>query len=78
MTFALFKNIIIEQNKVLLKQLSKASGLDEKMLLDKYMKPDYYLPVVLESEKTLTTTPPQKVFKTKLSNNPNDHNQPPT
>ncbi len=49
MTFDLFKNIIIEQNKELLKKVSKITGKDEQMLLDKYIKPDYYLPIIIKS-----------------------------
>jgi hypothetical protein len=45
-TFDLFKNIIIEQNKLLLKKVSEESGLDEDYLLEKYIQPAYYLPVI--------------------------------
>lgn len=48
-TFDLFKNIIIEQNKELLHQVAKITGKDEKMLLEKYIKPDFYLPIILKS-----------------------------
>lgn len=41
-----FKNIIIEQNKEFLKEVSKAYGIDYDYLVKKYLKPEYYLPVV--------------------------------
>ena len=44
--FDLFKNIIIEENKKLLKAIAAKTGLDENYLLEKYLKPSYYLPIV--------------------------------
>jgi predicted transcriptional regulator len=45
--FDVFKNIIIEQNKQLIKQLSQKHNLNYDEMLDKYLKPEYYLPVLL-------------------------------
>ncbi len=58
-TFEMFKNIIIEQNKELLRQVAKITGKDEQILMEKYIKPDFYLPIILKSnsnngEKTKT------------------------
>jgi hypothetical protein len=50
MIFDIFKNIIIEQNKVLLLQVSEKCGIDYETLLEKYLKPEYYLPVILHSQ----------------------------
>jgi len=50
-TFDLFKKIIIEQNKVLLKKVSETTGLDEKRLLETYIKPEYYLPVITKCQE---------------------------
>lgn len=47
--FDIFKTIIIEQNKLLLKEISVKFELDYEELLQKYIKPEYYLPVI---EKT--------------------------
>lgn len=46
MIFNIFKNIIIAQNKVLLKTIADEHNLDYDYLLDKYLKPAYYLPVI--------------------------------
>lgn len=46
MVFDIFKFIIIEQNKVLLKELAERFNLDYEDLLSKYIKPEYYLPVI--------------------------------
>jgi hypothetical protein len=46
MIFDLFKNIIIKQNEVLIKEIAKVSELDEKYLIEKYIKPAYYLPII--------------------------------
>lgn len=45
--FKLITNIIIAQNTELLKKLAKANNLDEKYLLDKYLRPEYYLPIYM-------------------------------
>lgn len=44
--FDVFKTVIIEQNKLLLREVSSKFGLDYEDLLKKYLKPEYYLPVV--------------------------------
>lgn len=44
--FDIFKTIIIEQNKLLLKEISVKFELDYEELLQKYIKPEYYLPVI--------------------------------
>jgi hypothetical protein len=46
MVFDVFKTIIIEQNKVLLKEVAEKFNLDYDELLIKYIKPEYYLPVI--------------------------------
>lgn len=48
-TFDIFKNIIIEQNKILLKEVAKVTGKDEQILLNKYIKPDFYLPIIVKT-----------------------------
>jgi hypothetical protein len=48
MTFSIFKNIIIEQNKLLLRRVSEITGLKEEYLQEKYLKPDYYLPIIVK------------------------------
>lgn len=52
-SFQVLKNIIISQNKEFLKQISKETGLDEEYLIQKYIKPDYYLPII---KKTCIST----------------------
>lgn len=51
MTFNVFKNMIIEQNKVLLKEVSKVTGINESKLIDNYIKPEYYLPVIIKTQQ---------------------------
>lgn len=46
MIFDVFKNVIIEQNKILLKSVADSFELDYEMLLSKYLTPDHYLPIV--------------------------------
>lgn len=48
--FDVFKTIIIEQNKLLLKEISRKFDLDYEDLLKKYLKPEYYLPVIERSK----------------------------
>ena len=45
--FAIIKNIIIQQNTLLLKRIANTYELDENHLLQTYIKPEYYLPTVL-------------------------------
>lgn len=52
MVFDVFKTIIIEQNKVLLKEIAEKFNLDYDELLIKYIKPEYYLPVIETGMKT--------------------------
>jgi hypothetical protein len=49
MTFDVLKNVIIEQNKILLKLIAEKYEMDYEELLQKYLKPAYYLPVVGKS-----------------------------
>lgn len=44
--FSVVKNVIIEQNKELLKLVAERYNLDYDVLIDKYLTPTYYLPVV--------------------------------
>jgi hypothetical protein len=46
MVFNVFKNIIIEQNKALLKIIADKYDLDYDYLIKKYITPDNYLPVI--------------------------------
>lgn len=46
--FQLIKNLIIEQNKILLQQIAKSHNLDLEELIAKYLKPEYYLPYILD------------------------------
>jgi hypothetical protein len=45
--FSIIKNIIIEQNKLLLQKIASQFDIDEQHLIETYLKPEYYLPVVL-------------------------------
>ncbi len=54
--FAVIKNIIIEQNKELLKLIAKKYNLDYDMLVEKYITPTYYLPVVQKTDKQNKTS----------------------
>ena len=44
--FGVIKNVIIEQNKELLKVIAKQYQLDYEVLLEKYITPTYYLPII--------------------------------
>lgn len=55
MIFDIFKNIIIEQNKELFKEIAKINIISEKKLLEIYLKPEFYLPIVIKSLDTPTT-----------------------
>ncbi len=50
MVFNIFKNVIIEQNKVLLKVIADKYDLDYDELLKKYITQDHYLPVITPSK----------------------------
>ncbi len=49
MIFTMFTNIIKAQNTVLLKQLAKDFNRSEDVLLNKYLKPELYLPVIVKT-----------------------------
>lgn len=49
MIFDLFKSVIIEQNKMMLMDIAKKFDLDYEALVEKYIKPEYYLPVIINS-----------------------------
>lgn len=44
----IFRNIIIEQNKLFLKYIADTYNMDYGFLLDTYLKPAYYLPVITQ------------------------------
>jgi hypothetical protein len=44
----LFRNIIIEQNKLFLKQISEKYNIKYEYLIEKYLKPEYYLPIIAD------------------------------
>lgn len=46
----LFRNIIVEQNKEFLKKVAERYDLDYEYLLQKYLKPEYYLPVIVSED----------------------------
>jgi len=52
--FRILTNIIIKQNRKLLEEVAKKYNLDEEYLVQKYLQPAYYLPVIV------STKPPQK------------------
>jgi hypothetical protein len=47
--FDMLSRIIKEQNKELLKQIAKDFNRDESRLMKRYLKPEYYLPVVIKT-----------------------------
>jgi hypothetical protein len=53
-TFKMIKNIIITENKELLRIIAKFYALDHNELEQKYLRPAYYLPIV-----TKLPTPPK-------------------
>ena len=50
MIFDIFTNVIIEQNKILLKQVSDKFGIDYDILLEKYLTPENYLPILQDTK----------------------------
>ncbi len=44
--FEILKNVIVEQNKALIKQIAKDYLRTESRLLHRYLKPEYYLPIL--------------------------------
>ena len=49
--FELMKNIIYEQNKALIKMIAKDYLRNEKNLLDRYLKPENYLPIIVKENE---------------------------
>jgi hypothetical protein len=47
--FSILTNIIIRQNRQLLIELAKKYELDEEYMLQKYLQPAYYLPVIVST-----------------------------
>ncbi len=52
MIFDVFKTTIIEQNKLLLKEIAEKFDLDYDMLLEKYITPANYLPSIVMTDKS--------------------------
>ena len=51
MIFNVFKNTIIEQNKILLKIIAEKYNLDYDTLIIKYLIPENYLPLIQDTKK---------------------------
>ena len=51
--FQMFKYITIAQNRELLKQIAKDHQLNESRFLERYLKPEYYLPVIQITQKNV-------------------------
>jgi len=49
-TFELIKNIIIQQNKLLLKEVAKKTNINQNYLDKHYIKPEYYLPIIMKNQ----------------------------
>lgn len=49
--FAIFKNIIIEQNKRLLEMIARDYNKNAEALESKYIKPEFYLPIIQKHER---------------------------
>lgn len=47
--FDMFKYMTIKQNRILIAQIAKDFNLSESKLLEKYLKPEYYLPVIIHN-----------------------------
>lgn len=56
--FVMLKNIIVAQNELLLKRVAEEAGIDEDYLKEKYIKPEYYLPIIKKTCQPLK--PPQE------------------
>lgn len=56
--FSILTNIIIKQNRRLLIELAKKHDLDEEYMLQKYLQPAYYLPVIVSTRPN--NPPPQQ------------------
>ncbi len=55
--FQLFKQIIIKQNQEFIEDLAKTFKRDSEELKEKYIKPEYYLPILIRSKKTNDNNP---------------------
>ena len=64
-TFQLFKNIIISQNEIFLKDLAKKFNKNPDDLIKKYIRQDYYLPIIdwNNNSDSLNNTTNKKVPK---------------
>lgn len=47
MMFNMFRNIIMRQNEKLLEAIARDYRKHEHVLREKYLKPDYYLPIIV-------------------------------
>ena len=45
--YEMIKTILIKQNKKLLKEIAKITDKSEEYLFHVYLKPEYYLPIIL-------------------------------
>lgn len=52
MMFQMFKNVLIEQNKAFIKDLAKTFYKNEEEMMKKYLKPEYYLPMIAKSKRS--------------------------
>ena len=46
MSFKIVRNILVEQNRRLIVQLSRDYGLDSEKMLESYLRPEFYLPIL--------------------------------
>lgn len=44
--FGIIKNMIVEQNKILLERLAHDFKRDKQYLVGKYIQPEFYLPII--------------------------------
>lgn len=49
--FQVLKRMIIEENKALFKIISEEHNISYSELVEKYLKPEYYLPLILKDGK---------------------------
>ena len=49
LVYTMIKNIIISQNRTLFEKLEKVTDKSKEYYEHKYLKPEYYLPVMLPS-----------------------------
>jgi hypothetical protein len=54
--FTILTNIIMKQNSLLLKEIAKQHNIDEDYLMQKYLQPSYYLPVISSSKPSSKPT----------------------